>query len=104
MTSLVALTLLTLAWELWLAPVKPGGSWVALKALPLLLPLRGIVSGRTYTYQWAMMLVLAYVVEGCVRLYSEKPPASTLALLEIALSTTFFAAAIAYVRISQRNA
>ena len=22
-------------WELWLAPLRPGGSWLALKALPL---------------------------------------------------------------------
>ena len=38
--SLLALILLTLAWELWLAPLRPGGSWLVLKAAILLLPLR----------------------------------------------------------------
>ena len=100
--SLIALLALTLAWELAIAPLRPGGSWLALKALPLLLPLRGVVKGDAYTYRWALMLVLAYIAEGCVRAYADKAPASTLALLEIALATTFFVTAIAYVRASRR--
>ena len=96
--SFVALLVLTLAWELWLAPLRPGGSWLALKAAPLLFPLRGVLKGTTYTYRWSIMLVLAYVAEGCVRAYSDPPPASSLALLEIALASAFFATAIAYLR------
>ena len=65
--SLIALIFLTLAWELWLAPIRPGGSWLVLKTLPLLLPLMGILKGRRYTYQWAPMLVLAYFSEGVMR-------------------------------------
>ncbi len=34
--SLIALILLSLAWELWLAPLRPGGSWLVLKILRLL--------------------------------------------------------------------
>jgi uncharacterized membrane protein len=100
--TLIALIALTTAWELWLAPLRPGGSWLALKALPLLLAMRGIISGTTYTYGWAMMLVLAYFAEGCVRAYSESPPAATLALAEIVLASLFFAGAIAYVRSVRR--
>lgn len=100
---LAALIVLTLAWELWLAPLRPGGSWLALKTLPLLLPARGILAGRVYTYQWAMMLVLAYVTEGCVRAYAEAPPVSTLAVIEIALATAFFLTAIAYIRTNRRR-
>ena len=99
--SLFALIVLCLAWELSLAPLRPGGSWLALKALPLIIPLKGVARGRIYTYRWAIMLVLAYFAEGCVRLYSESPPASTLALVEIVLSAAFFAAGIAYVRASR---
>ena len=99
--SLIALLALTVAWELVVAPLRPGGSWLALKALPLLLPLRGVVRGDAYTYQWALMLVLAYIAEGCVRAYAEPPPVSTLALLEIALATAFFFTAIGYVRTSR---
>lgn len=99
--SFFALIVLCLAWELALAPLRPGGSWLALKALPLIIPLKGVARGTTYTYRWAIMLVLAYFAEGCVRLYSESPPASTLALVEIVLSAAFFAAGIAYVRESR---
>ena len=52
LVALLALMLLCLAWELWLAPLRPGGSWLALKALPLALPLAGVLSGKRYTYQW----------------------------------------------------
>ena len=53
--------------QLAIAPLRPGGSWLALKALPLLLPLKGIFSGTIYTYRWAIMLVLAYFAEGVMR-------------------------------------
>jgi uncharacterized membrane protein len=99
--TLLALIALCLAWELAIAPLRPGGSWLALKALPLLAPLPGVMRGKPYTYQWAIMLVLAYFAEGCVRLYSESPPGQTLALVEVVLSAAFFAAAIAYVRVSR---
>ena len=96
--TLVALLVLALAWELKLAPLRPGGSWLALKALPLLLPLKGIVGGSLYTYRWSTMLVLAYFAEGCVRAYAEPPPVAVLALVEIALASVFFVSTIAYVR------
>jgi hypothetical protein len=65
--SLVALILLTLAWELWLAPVRPGGSFLALKAVILLAPLMGILKERLYTYQWSSMFILAFFTEGIMR-------------------------------------
>ena len=100
-TVLVALLGLTLLWELWLAPLRPGGSWLALKTLPLLLPLFGVIRGRIYTYRWAMMLVLAYFTEGVVRAYAERGTVAALAAIEIALSIAFFASAIAYVRVAR---
>ena len=100
--TLAALILVNLAWELWLAPLRPGGSWLALKVLPLVFAVRGVIAGVPYTYRWAMMLVLAYFAEGCVRAYSERPPASILALLEIAFALAFFTSAIVYVRTARR--
>jgi len=102
--ALLALMLLCLAWELWLAPLRPGGSLAALKALPLALPLGGILAGRRYTYQWSSMLILAYFAEGATRAWSEAGPARTLALLEIALSLAFFAAAVSYARLTRAAA
>ena len=95
---------LCLAWELWLAPLRPGGSYLALKAAPLALPLYGILYGKRYTYQWSSMFVLAYFTEGVVRAWSERGTSQVLALLEIALSVTFFAAVVAYARLTRAPA
>jgi uncharacterized membrane protein len=99
--GLVSLIALCLAWELWLAPLRPGGSLLALKALPLLLPLRGIFAGRRYTYQWSSLLILAYFAEGVTRAWAESGASQTLAGLEIALSLVFFASVVAYARLSR---
>lgn len=99
--SLGALILLCLAWELWLAPLRPGGTWWAIKALPLTLPLGGVLAGRRYTYQWSSMLMLAYFVEGVTRSWAERGPSQTLAAIEVMLSVLFLAAAIAYARLSR---
>ncbi len=95
---LTALIALCLAWELWLAPLRPGGSWLALKALPLAAPLPGVLRGRVYTFQWALLLILAYFAEGLVRAWSDAGVSAQLALAEVVLATTFFASAIFYVR------
>jgi uncharacterized membrane protein len=102
--SLIALIALCLAWELWLAPLRPGGSLIALKALPLALPAAGILSGRRYTYQWASMLILAYFAEGVVRAWGERGAAQALAAAEIALSLVFFVSAVAYARLTRAAA
>ena len=99
--ALLALIALCLAWELWFAPLRPGGSLVALKALPLLLPLRGIFAGRRYTYQWSSMLILAYFAEGVTRAWGDSGLARQLAIAEMVLSLAFFAAALSYVRRSR---
>jgi uncharacterized membrane protein len=102
--SLLALIALCLAWELWLAPLRPGGSYLALKAAPLALPLYGVLSGRRYTYQWSSMFVLLYFMEGVMRAWSERGIAQALAAAEIALSISFFLAVVAYARLTRAGA
>jgi len=102
--SLIALILLCLAWELWLAPLRPGGSLVALKALPLALPLPGVLAGRRYTYQWSSLLILAYFAEGATRAWAESGLGRALALAEVSLSLAFFAAAVSYARLTRAGA
>jgi uncharacterized membrane protein len=102
--ALLALILLCLAWELWLAPLRPGGSWLALKALPLALPLMGIISGKRYTYQWSSMLILAYVAEGATRAWADSGVSRTLAAAELMASLVFFAAAVSYARATRAAA
>jgi uncharacterized membrane protein len=96
--SLIALIALCLAWELWLAPIRPGGSWLVLKVVPLLAPLFGVLHGRRYTYQWSSMLILAYLTEGIVRAATEGGTARLLASGEVLLALVFFVAAVLYAR------
>jgi uncharacterized membrane protein len=96
--SLVALIALCVAWELWAAPLRPGGSWMVLKALPLLAPLFGVLHGRRYTFRWAMMLIVLYFVEGVMRAYADVGLSARLALLELILALTFCTAAAVFLR------
>ena len=98
LAALLALIALSVAWELFLAPLKPGGSWLVLKVLPLLAPVGGIARGRRYTFQWSTLLIWLYAAEGATRLYTDAPPASRLAIAELALCLAYFAAAVAYLR------
>lgn len=99
--SLAALVVLCLAWELWWAPLRPGGSWLALKAAPLMLPLSGLLAGRRYTFQWSSMFILLYVMEGIVRATSDSGPSRGLAVAEALLATIYFVAVIAYARLTR---
>ncbi len=103
-SGLLGLIVLCLAWELWLAPLRPGGSLVALKALPLVLPLPGILAGKRYTYQWSSLLILAYFAEGVTRAWSDSGLSQKLAAFEIVLSLIFFAATVAYARLTRAAA
>ena len=96
--SLILLIVLCLAWELWLAPLRQGGSMLALKALPLLLPLFGILRGKRYTYQWSAMMILLYLIEGVVRSATDSGTTQVLAGLETLLVVIFFVSAILYAR------
>ncbi|MFA7293703.1 MAG: DUF2069 domain-containing protein [Rhodocyclaceae bacterium] len=98
--NLIALILLCLAWELWLAPLRPVGSMLVLKALPLLMPLFGILKGRRYTYQWSTFLALAYLAEGLVRATSDSGLSAVLAAAETLLATSFLICCMVYARLS----
>lgn len=95
-TSLLLLIVLCLAWELWLAPLRPGGSWLALKALPLLAPLFGILHARRYTHQWASLLILLYLLEGLTRAFSDNGMMQLLAVVEVLLALVFFMATLCF--------
>ena len=100
--SLVALIFLCVVWELFAAPVKPGGSWLVLKALPLLAPLFGVLRGRRYTFKWSTLLIWAYAAEGATRIYTDGGVSAGLAAAEFALALAYFFAAVTWLR-SSRN-
>jgi uncharacterized membrane protein len=104
LAALAALIVLCLAWELWLAPLRPGGSYLALKALPLALPLAGILGSRRRTFQWSSLMILAYFAEGMTRAWSEAGLSRQLAVAEAALSAVFFALVVGYARLTRAAA
>jgi uncharacterized membrane protein len=97
--SLAILIAWLLAWELLVAPLHPGGSWLALKAMPLLIPLGGVIRRDIYTLQWSSMVILLYFTEGVVRAWSDTVPLSRMmAWGEIALVCIYFVCALLYLR------
>lgn len=98
---LVILIFFCLAWELWLAPLRPGGSWLALKAVFLLAPLFGILRGKRYTYQWSSLFLLFYLLEGVVRSLSDSGVSRLLASVETVLTMLLFGVVVAYARLTR---
>lgn len=96
--SLIALIFLCLAWEGWLAPLRPGGSWLILKGAFLLIPLFGILRGKRYTYKWLSLFIQFYLLEGLTRATSDSGLSQWLAMGETALATIVFVIAILYIR------
>ncbi len=100
----LTLIALGLAWELWWAPLRPGGTWWAIKVLPLAAALPGLLRFRMHTYRWLTLLVWLYFIEGVVRASSERAPAAWLAAAQIALVLVLFVACTAHVRLRQKQA
>ncbi len=101
--AVLGLIVLGLAWELVLAPLRPGGSWLAFKVLPLCIPLPGLLRNRMYTYRWVSLVVWLYFTEGVVRAWSDRAPSSWLAMVEIGLCLLLFAACALHVRLRLRK-
>ena len=99
--SLLGLIVLGLAWELWLAPT--GSGTLALKVLPLTIPLAGLLKHRMYTYRWVSLIVWLYFIEGVVRASGDRGLSAALASIEIVLCLLLFAACALHVRWRQRS-
>ena len=97
--SLLGLIVLGVLWEMVLVPIRPGGSLLALKVLPLILPLAGVMKNRMYTYRWLSLLLWLYFSEGIVRAWSDKAPSNYLAMIEVVLCLILFAACSLHVKI-----
>ena len=96
--SVLGLIALGVAWELWLAPLRPGGTWLAIKVLPLCIPLGGLLRMRLYTYRWMSLLVWIYFIEGVVRATSDRGTSAVLAAVEVGLCLVLFTACVLHVR------
>lgn len=101
---LIALIFLCVAWELFLAPLKAGGSWLVLKVLPLMAPLFGVLRARRYTFQWSTLMIWVYAAEGATRAYTDRGLSAGLASAELALALAYFAFAVSFLKGSRVGA
>ncbi len=101
LAAVLGLVATGLAWELWLAPTGRG-TW-ALKVLPLVLCVGGLLRHRLYTYRWLSLLVWLYFLEAVVRATTEGGWSQAMALLQLALCLLLFGASGLYVRWRLRN-
>ena len=101
---LIALIALNIGWEMWWAPLRPGGSWWALKVLPLCIPLAGLLKNRMYTYRWLALLIWLYFIEGTVRATSEGGLGAVLAAISTMLCVALFVSVTVHIRTRLRHA
>jgi len=96
--GVVALILLGLLWEIWLAPLRPGGSMLFLKVVPLILLVPGLWRGQRRVVQALSLVIQIYLTEGLVRATSDPGLSASLAWLETFLSTVVFAATLLWAK------
>ena len=101
--AFIDLFILCVCWEWFISPLRPGGSWLILKGIPLLFAIPGLWKGNVYTMQWASMLILLYTTEGLVRIL-ETGANFWLAVLETAISTVGFFCLLMYLMPIKREA
>ena len=101
--AFIDLFILCVCWEWFISPLRPGGSWLILKGIPLLFAIPGLWRGNVYTMQWASMLILLYTTEGLVRIL-ETGANFWLAVLETAISTVGFVCLLMYLMPIKREA
>lgn len=103
LAALLAMVLLHLLRELWLAPTG-SGTLLVLTLPPLLLCVGGMLRHRMYTFRWLSLLLWAYFALAVIRAVTEGGIAQWLASVEVALCLVLFGASVVYIRWRQRNA
>ena len=96
--STLTLALLEILWELALAPLRPHGSWLALKALPLVLLLPGVAHGRRMPRQVLALLLPFYIGEALLRTLAEPGRHAIVAAVACATAGVAFLALLAWFR------
>ena len=95
--AFIDLFILCVCWEWFISPLRPSGSWLILKGVPLLFAIPGLWKGNVYTMQWASMLILLYITEGLVRIL-ETGANFWLAALETLIATIGFVCLLMYLK------
>ena len=86
----ISMIIFGISWEIWLNPIRPGGSMLWAKVLPLMLALPGLYKARIYTFQWLSLLVWLYVCEALVRVYTTQKIEILLSIIWLLMSLSLF--------------
>jgi uncharacterized membrane protein len=98
LAGLLALTVTELLWEMLLAPLRPGGSWLALKALPLALLIAAILRGSKRARQWLALVLPFYFAEAVVRAATESGRHALVAGFAAVIAAVTFVSLLAWAR------
>ena len=101
--GVIALILLLILWELVLAPLRPGGSWLVLKVLPLVALLPGVARGNGRARTWLALVLPWYAAEGIVRAFSEHGRHAIVAASAAAVAVATFVALYTWYRAERRR-
>ncbi len=95
----VGLLILMPLWQFVLVPNTgySTGFLLAVYVLPLLLPLKGIIQDKPYTYAWANFIVLIYFTHGFTLLWVAQDEL-VYVLLELIFATSMFIGCTYYAR------
>ena len=77
-------------WEILINPLRPTGSLLWLKIIPLVLTLPGLFKARILTFQCLSLLVWLYICEALVRIYSDDWIEILMSSLWLAMSLLLF--------------
>ena len=97
-TCWLGLMLLTILWDGIFSPLQTSYVLMLIKLISLALPLRGILLGRIYTYQYCSMLILLPFMEGVMRLWDAVAWSAWFAGVQVLLSVLFFVLCLIYLK------
>ncbi|MCU7940222.1 MAG: DUF2069 domain-containing protein [gamma proteobacterium symbiont of Bathyaustriella thionipta] len=104
LTGYFSLLIVLVVNIVWLIPSRhfPVALVLIVIAGPLLFPMRGLLNNKTYTYQWASFLSLAYFAHGISEM-SAYPNTWYAGLLETLSSMMMYLGCVMYARIFKRK-
>jgi len=104
LTSYLLLIVWLMVWHFILTIDKTTSTLFTLLfwLLPILLPAKGLIQGKPYTYAWANFIVMYYLLHGLTAVYAIEGE-RLYALVEIILCTLLFTGCSFYARIRGRE-
>lgn len=104
LTGYFSLFLILMINIIWLIPSTHFPTALVLLVIvsPLLFPMRGLLNSKTYTFQWASFLSLAYFAHGITEI-SAHPDVWYAGVLETLASVVMYLGCILYARVFKQE-